>query len=64
MLIQVHDELVFNVIKDELEEVKTIVKDIMKRVPRGFILRHFFYEQLARKPLTMRQVGCETRLTQ
>ncbi len=26
MLIQVHDELVFNVIKSELEEVKQIVK--------------------------------------
>ena len=30
MLIQVHDELVFNVIKSELEEVKQIVKDIME----------------------------------
>ncbi len=30
MLIQVHDELVFNVVKDELEEVKEIVKDIME----------------------------------
>ena len=30
MLIQVHDELVFNVKKDELEEVKEIVRDIME----------------------------------
>lgn len=30
MLIQVHDELVFNVIKSELDEVKKIVKDIME----------------------------------
>ncbi len=30
MLIQVHDELVFNVVLDELEEVKKIVKDIME----------------------------------
>ena len=30
MLIQVHDELVFNVLKDELEEVKEIVRDIME----------------------------------
>ena len=30
MLIQVHDELVFNVLNDELEEVKKIVKDIME----------------------------------
>ena len=30
MLIQVHDELVFNVHKDELMEVKNIVKDIME----------------------------------
>lgn len=30
MLIQVHDELVFNVVKEELEEVKGIVKDIME----------------------------------
>lgn len=30
MLIQVHDELVFNVLDSELEEVKTIVKDIME----------------------------------
>ena len=30
MLIQVHDELVFNVIEDELEEVKEIVKYIME----------------------------------
>ncbi len=30
MLIQVHDELVFNVLNDELDEVKSIVKDIME----------------------------------
>ena len=30
MLIQVHDELVFNVLKEELEEVKKIVRDIME----------------------------------
>ena len=30
MLIQVHDELVFNVLKDELDEVKEIVRDIME----------------------------------
>ena len=30
MLIQVHDELVFNVVKDELEEVKEIVRNIME----------------------------------
>ena len=30
MLIQVHDELVFNVLKDELDEVKAIVQDIME----------------------------------
>lgn len=30
MLIQVHDELVFNVLSDELEEVKEIVRDIME----------------------------------
>ncbi len=32
MLIQVHDELVFNVLKEELEEVSAIVKDIMENV--------------------------------
>ncbi len=32
MLIQVHDELVFNVLKSELEEVKKIVKDKMENV--------------------------------
>ena len=31
MLIQVHDELVFNVLKDELEEVKEIVRNIMEK---------------------------------
>ena len=30
MLIQVHDELVFNVLKDELEEVKEIVRNTME----------------------------------
>lgn len=30
MLIQVHDELVFNVLKDELDEVKEIVQNIME----------------------------------
>ena len=30
MLIQVHDELIFNVYKEELEDVKKIVKDIME----------------------------------
>ena len=30
MLIQVHDELVFNVLNSELEEVKSLVKDIME----------------------------------
>ena len=30
MLIQVHDELVFNVLKDELDVVKKIVRDIME----------------------------------
>ena len=30
ILIQVHDELVFNVLKDELEEVKEIVRNIME----------------------------------
>ena len=30
MLIQVHDELVFNVLNDELETVKEIVRDIME----------------------------------
>jgi len=30
MLIQVHDELVFNVLKDELDEVKEIVRNIME----------------------------------
>ncbi|MBQ6134808.1 MAG: DNA polymerase I [Bacilli bacterium] len=30
MLIQVHDELVFNVLNNELEEVKILVKDIME----------------------------------
>ena len=30
MLIQVHDELVFNVLEDELDEVKEIVRDKME----------------------------------
>lgn len=30
MLIQVHDELVFNVLNDELDEVSSIVKNIME----------------------------------
>ena len=30
MLIQVHDELVFNVLNSELEEVKEIVRNIME----------------------------------
>ena len=30
MLLQVHDELIFNVLKEEQEEVKAIVKDIME----------------------------------
>ncbi len=30
MLLQVHDELIFNVLNSELEEVKTIVKEIME----------------------------------
>ena len=30
ILLQVHDELVFNVIEEELEEVKEIVRDIME----------------------------------
>ena len=30
MLIQVHDELVFNVLKSELDEVTNIVRDIME----------------------------------
>ena len=30
MLIQVHDELVFNVLNDEVETVKKIVKNIME----------------------------------
>ena len=30
MLIQVHDELVFNVYDDELEEVKELIKNIME----------------------------------
>ena len=30
MLLQVHDELIFNVLNDELDKVKTIVKQIME----------------------------------
>ena len=32
MLLQIHDELVFNVINSELDEVKEIVKDIMEGI--------------------------------
>jgi DNA polymerase-1 len=32
MLIQVHDELIFNVYNDELDEVRKIVKDKMENV--------------------------------
>lgn len=32
MLLQIHDELVFNVVKDEIDEVKVLVKDIMEGV--------------------------------
>lgn len=32
MLIQVHDELVFNVLNEELQEVQVIVKDVMENV--------------------------------
>ncbi len=32
MIIQVHDELIFDTCKDELEEVKQIVKDVMENV--------------------------------
>ena len=32
MLLQIHDELIFNVCNDELEEVKKIVKDIMEKI--------------------------------
>jgi DNA polymerase-1 len=30
MILQVHDELVFDVLQSELEEVKKVVEDIMK----------------------------------
>ena len=30
MLLQVHDELVFNVVNEELEEVKELVRDLME----------------------------------
>ena len=30
MILQIHDELIFNVVKDEKEEVKKIVKDKME----------------------------------
>ena len=30
MLLQVHDELVFNVVEEELSEVEEIVRDIME----------------------------------
>ena len=32
MLLQIHDELVFNVCNDEVDEVKFIVKDIMENI--------------------------------
>ena len=32
MLLQIHDELVFNVKNDELEKVKELVKNIMEKV--------------------------------
>lgn len=32
MLLQIHDELVFNVVNDEIDTVKSIVKDIMENV--------------------------------
>ena len=30
MLIQVHDELVFNVVNEELDEMKELVRDLME----------------------------------
>ena len=30
MLMQIHDELVFNVVKEEQEEVKSLVRNIME----------------------------------
>ena len=32
MIIQVHDELIFDVLESELEEVKKLVKEIMENV--------------------------------
>ena len=32
MLLQIHDELVFNVYKDEVDIVKNIVRDIMENI--------------------------------
>ncbi|MBQ9181246.1 MAG: hypothetical protein IJ134_01215 [Bacilli bacterium] len=32
MIVQVHDELVFDVLKDELETVIQIVKDVMENI--------------------------------
>ncbi|MEG0994910.1 MAG: DNA polymerase, partial [Bacilli bacterium] len=32
MLLQVHDELIFNVVNEEVDEVKQLVKDIMENV--------------------------------
>ena len=32
MLLQVHDELIFNVYQDELDEMKLLVKDIMENI--------------------------------
>ncbi len=35
MILQVHDELVFDVVKSELEEVKKVVEDLMKNAMTG-----------------------------
>ena len=35
MILQVHDELVFDVLKSELEEVKVVVEDLMKNAMTG-----------------------------
>ena len=32
MLLQIHDELVFNVYNDELDTIKSLVKDIMENI--------------------------------
>jgi DNA polymerase-1 len=36
MVLQVHDELVFDVYKPELEEVRSIIEDKMKNAIPGF----------------------------